>query len=286
MLWADTTISIPRKFRREIAQALEGEDLYLNAKRFDELLDNLWVLDTDFLDFFFGTSDRSLRSRIERHVHRNPGDWSTADLFEHLGTFDASDKRFALFLEGLASSHVRPDESAQRRFVTAANTPLRACGLELRETGDEGGYPVFTIISLRDGTSARPKNLIFASPRKPDLRFRDAVNNDIEIVTNADQVLVYDRPIGPEGLRWNDLQTWWSETQGILEPEEAKRTLFRRLSESLPTNFPPQTLLFREYHRYFGSAIPLCAELSIGYRVKLVGFEWEPNSVIMGGNCT
>jgi hypothetical protein len=34
---------------------------------------------------------------------------------------------------------------------------------------------------------------------KPDLRFRDAVNNDIEIVTGADQVLVYDRPINAGG---------------------------------------------------------------------------------------
>ena len=42
---------------------------------------------------------------------------------------------------------------------------------------------------------ARPKNLIFASPGKPDLRFRDAVDNDIEIVTGRKEVLVYDEPI-------------------------------------------------------------------------------------------
>jgi hypothetical protein len=30
---------------------------------------------------------------------------------------------------------------------------------------------------------------------KPNLRFRDAVNSHIEIVTNADKVLVYAQPI-------------------------------------------------------------------------------------------
>lgn len=256
LLWTDVTIEIPRKSRRDIARALQNEDFYLDAKGFDELLDRLWILDTDILGILFGTSDRSLRAQIERHVHRNPGDWTMMDLFENLGAFDASNQRFSLFIEGLASCHVRPDEASQRRFAAEANKPLGNCGLELRETGLDGGYPVFTIVSRNDSSSTRPKNLIFASPEKPDLRFRDAVSNDIEIVTNADKVLVYDRPIGPEGLRWNDLQSWWSDTQGIPEPEMAKKTLFTRLSESLPTNSPPQRLFFREYHRCFGASIP------------------------------
>ncbi len=256
LLWSDSTIDIPRKFRREIALALEKEDLFLDAKRFDELLDRLWILDTDMLGLFFGTSDRSLRAQIERHVHRSPGDWSAVDLFENLGAFEASNRRFSLFLEGLASSHVLPDETSQLRFVTLVNKALRDCGLELRETGVDGGYPVFTVVSMRDGASARPKNLIFASPDKPDLRFRDAVNNDVEIVTNADKVLIYDRPIGPEGLRWGDLLSWWSETRKISDAVEAKRTLYRRLKESLPDNSPPQRLLFEEFHRCFGADIP------------------------------
>ena len=51
-------------------------------------------------------------------------------------------------------------------------------------------YPIFTLVSLHAATKGRLKNLIFASPDKPDLRFRDALDNDVEIVTNADKVLI------------------------------------------------------------------------------------------------
>jgi very-short-patch-repair endonuclease len=120
----------------------------------------------------------------------------------------------------------------------------------------------------------RPKNLIFASAVKPDLRFRDAVNNDIEIVTNADKVLVYDRPIGAEGLRWSDLQLWWSETKGIANDKDAKETLYRRLLECLPTNSPPQRLLFDSFFRSFRDHIPKLPAL-----LPEVWLHWDPKTV-------
>ena len=256
LLWAEmASPEILKKFRREVARALDVDDLYLDAQRFGDLLDRLWVLDDDPFALFSDV-DRSLRAAIRQHVYRNPGDWSVEDLFDKLGAFDASDRRFALFLEGLASCDVRPDEAAQRRFVQIVNAPLSRCGVELRETGTEGGYLVFTVMSTHQASTGRPKNLIFASSVKPDLRFRDAVNNDIEIVTNADRVLVYDRPIGVEGIRWCDLQSWWSEAKGIPDDDNAKKTLYCRLRASLPKNSPPQILLFNAFYRGFGSAVP------------------------------
>lgn len=94
-------------------------------------------------------------------------------------------------------------------------------------------HPVFSMVSLHAAAKGRPKNLIFASPDKPDLRFRDALDNDVEIVTNADKVLVYDRPIGNDGLCWNDLQQWWSDTEQIADATQAKRSLYTRLKASL-----------------------------------------------------
>ncbi|WP_458247043.1 hypothetical protein [Streptomyces sp. MAI_2237] len=42
----------------------------------------------------------------------------------------------------------------------------------------------------------RPKNIIFASFTKPAIRFRSAVDNDIEIVGgNPEDTLVYDREV-------------------------------------------------------------------------------------------
>ena len=46
-------------------------------------------------------------------------------------------------------------------------------GAELRETGTDGGYPVFSVVSTRLARTQRPKNLIFATLAKPDIRFRD-----------------------------------------------------------------------------------------------------------------
>ena len=48
------------------------------------------------------------------------------------------------------------------------------------------------------GVGTPAKNLIFtANGPKPELVLRDAVNNDIEIVRNAEYCLVYDQPILP-----------------------------------------------------------------------------------------
>jgi very-short-patch-repair endonuclease len=193
------------------------------------------------------TGGSSLRGQIDRHVFRNPGDWSAEDLFEALGVFEAGDARFGKFLEGLASADVIPDEAAQRRVADVVNRHLRHAGAELRETGTDGGYPVFTVVSTRPGRTRQPKNLIFASAVKPDIRIVNAVDNDIEIVANADKVLVYDRPIGAGGLRWRELQAWWKDTRQITD-DEAKKTLYGRLISSLPGNSPPQRNLFAVYH--------------------------------------
>ena len=230
------------------------------------------MLDTPVRSLTGGAS--SLRARIERHVFRNPGDWSAEDLFEQLGAFDASDTRFARFLEGLVSADVIPDEPAQRRVVGIVNPHLRSVGAELRETGADGGYPVFSVVSTQVGPSRRPKNLIFASLAKPDIRFTDAIDNDIEIVGNADKVLVYDRPIGGDGIRWRDLQAWWIDTQQIADEAEAKRSLYQRLARSLPGNSPPQRNLFGLYHEIHGSAVPDLPAL-----LPEVWLHWDPKTV-------
>lgn len=279
ILWENESYpTIPKRARRELAQALDPTDLYLDPRRFDTLLDELWVLGNDHMAAILGRPRIGLRADIEQHIHINPGDWSVEFFFDRLGSYDASDRRFALFLEGLASADIRPDETVQRSFVGTANTILHTCGVELRETGNEGGYPVFTIVSLHSGNRGRPKNLIFASSVKPDLRFRDALDNDIEIVTNADKVLVYDRPIGPEGLKWRDMQEWWADISKIGDAGEAKATLYKRLLESLPSNSPPQKLLFKSFYKAFASEVPQLPAL-----LPEVWLHWDPVAVKVRG---
>lgn len=273
ILWADSPgPEIPKRFRHEIARTLAPGDLYLNAKCFDELIERLWIIEDDSFDGII-LGNGGLRAQIERHIHHNPGDWSVDELFGRLGVYDASDRRFVLFLEGLTSADVRPDSKEQLRFVQLLNESLRQCGVELQEAGTDGGYPIFRAFGLAKGVRGRPKNLIFASQVKPDLRFRDAVNNDIEIVTNADKVLVYERAISLEGLRWKELQDWWSEREN-LSNQEAKRTLYKRLLDSLPLNSPPQRLFFETYFKQFREAIPMLPAL-----LPEVWLHWDPRTV-------
>jgi very-short-patch-repair endonuclease len=109
---------------------------------------------------------------------------------------------------------------------------------------------------------------------KPDLRFRDAVNNDIEIVTHADRVLVFDHAIPAEGLRWRDLQAWWADVEDHKDASTAKKTLYRRLLKSLPAESPPQRLLFESFFRHFRDAVPnlpaLLPEVWLHYDPKTV----------------
>ncbi len=275
-IWAKRSYpEIPKRFRRELSRVLESP-LFGSADGFEKLLTSLWVIEgSDGLDAFFGrTPGSSLRSQIDRHVFRNPDDWDPEYLFGQLGAFEASDRRFGLFLEGLASADVLLDEPAQRLFVIAANGELKRCGVELRETGAIGGYPTFEVVSIASGFSRKPKNLIFASAVKPDLRLADAINNDIEIVMNADKVLVYDRTIGDGGLTWSHLQTWWGETQNIDDAAGAKKSLYKRLKSSLPSESPPQQFLFDAFHRCFSPSVP-----SLPALLPEVWMHWDPKTV-------
>lgn len=273
LLWSDSvTPSIPKRARRLVAQSVDDVELFLDAKRFDEMLDRLWVLDNAPLSDWFDDHP-SLRAQIDQHIHRND-DWDVDRLFNELGCYEASDRRFISFLEGLVSPEVRPDEASQRRFATTVNTALRTCGAEFRHLESRDGYPVFRIVPIYDAAAGRPKNLIFASSIKPDLRFRDAVNNDIEIVSNSDKVLVYDRPIGADGVRWCDLQDWWMEKQQSPDRERGKRTLYQRLRGCLPPNSPPQVNLYDSFHRGFAQEIPRLPAL-----LPEVWLHWDPQTV-------
>ncbi len=276
VLWAGRGApEVPKRVRREIAQDLDRvlDVLTRKADRFMALLEVLWDVNDSQLRFF-ARDLTSLRGQIEQHVLRNPGDWTAEDLFEQLGAFTAGDGRFGRFLEGLVSADLIPDEPAQRTVADVISPRLREAGAELRETGSDGGYPVFSVVPVSAARHRQPKNLVFASQVKPDIRISDAISNDIEILQNADKVLVYDRPIGSDGLRWRDLQEWWKDTQQLSDDEEAKRSLYQRLTSALPGNSPPQRNLFDLYYKIHGTAVPDLPAL-----LPEVWLHWDPKTV-------
>ena len=273
LLWEQRMVEVPARVRREMAREIDLAELVGQGDRFRTLLRQLWVLDEDDLAaMLFGKPSQSLAALVDRHVFRND-DWSAAELFDRLGVFEAGDARFVAFLEGMVHPRVLPDEDAQRELVGVFNRHLRTVSVELCEVGSEGGYPVFEAVSAHGARSRRPKNVIFASSEKPDLRLLDAIDNDVDLV-DSPQVLVYDRPVGNEGLRWCDLQAWWQEIHGPEQGAEAKRALYWRLRSCLPRDSPPQQLLFDLYHSIHGAQMPEQPAL-----LPEVWRHWDPKTV-------
>jgi hypothetical protein len=127
--------------------------------------------------------------------------------------------------------------------------------------GDEYLAPVLSGTGPH-GVGGELKQLIFAANGpKPRIVLRDAINNVIEIIENAEHCLVYDRPLGADGLTWGELTEWWAAKTGSdpTEPETRKK-LYRRLLESLKDS-PPERTLFNaykaRYRREFDGQMPV-----------------------------
>ncbi|MFF2059873.1 hypothetical protein [Rhodococcus qingshengii] len=109
---------------------------------------------------------------------------------------------------------------------------------ELLATYDAGG-----------GVAGATKNLIFAANGpKPQIVLRDAMNNDIEIIENAEYCLVYEDPVPAEGLRFSQLVTWWREREQLPESvtdRDAGLALHERLRTSLDS--PAEQVVFDAY---------------------------------------
>lgn len=273
VVWAsELHPKIPKRARHGIAAAVPREVLRAHYLRLRDLLNWLFVTDDDpYLNSIFGGESHRLSAQIHKRFYHQ-GAWTVAELFDAVGAIDASDRRFGLLLEGLVDGEFVPDEDAQRQLVAAINPPLEPFGVELRETGSAEGYPVFKLVSQRSAPG-RPKNLIFASSAKPDLRM-NAIDNTIELMSHTDEVLIYDRPITAEGIRWRDLQDWWKATQGIDDDALAKSTLYKRLARALPESSPPQRWLFQVYLEIHGDAVPDLPAL-----LPEVWLHWDPKTI-------
>ena len=99
------------------------------------------------------------------------------------------------------------------------------------------------------GVAGSTKNLIFAANGlKPEIVLRDAINNDIEIVANAEYCLVYEDSIPAEGLWFSHLVTWWREREQITATttdREVGLALYERLAACIDS--PAEKVIFDVY---------------------------------------
>ncbi len=198
----------------------------------------------------------SLERQIVQHFIRND-DWSHEELLIRCGALACSQARFFGLLEKLLHPMTRRDveqmELAERVIQT-----LKRDGFTVRQIGAESGYAIYGVVRSQLGVAGEMKNLIFASiGEKPQLVFRDAVNNDVEIVKNADQVLVFDQTLPSSGvLLWQDLQDWWAQAQGVSDASLAKTQLYRRLLQSVRSaQSAGEYALFHCYYERYGALL-------------------------------
>jgi hypothetical protein len=227
--------------RRDLARIF-GDDLSGEAGLL-EMLGRYFIL-ADPMEEMFGDSSKGLRAKIDRHMVQNPGDWSVEDLFTEIGAFDCSRARLAAILQEAVHPLARSGDE-QRETVAALNKVL-ARGYELAQDGEESGHPLFIFRRINRGVTGRAKNLIFASRGpKPEIGFADAINNDIVILSGEESCLVYDRPIGSNGLLWSELVGWWVDHA----TDNTASGLGARLHESLASD--AERMLFRTYFKAF-----------------------------------
>ncbi len=223
-----------------LKEKLEGE------KSIVEFLNRIWELKSIPSIYSSG----SLEDDIFQHMVRN-NDWSYNELFDtYLDIIGTDDEIFTKFLETLVDPVIRKG-SKQREMLSLINSHIAEADYVLTESGSKIGMPIYKLISKKAGVDGQVKNIIFAADgHKPEFVFTDAVNNDIAIVKNEGNCLVFDKRIPESGLKWADLVTWWSSSK-YHNPDEdnVDRELFKRLEITLDPRLEKH--FFRKYYNLF-----------------------------------
>lgn len=195
--------------------------------------------------------DDTLQDDVQQHYVRNP-DWSNFDLLEECGALSCAQARFFALIERVLDPIAR-DAEEQAALARTLDELLKADAFGAVVVTQISGRAVYGVRRRNAGVTGAPKNLIFASiGEKPELIFRDAINNDVEIRKNADKCLIFDRPLS-SGLKWITMAEWWRDRERIADLRVARKSLGERLMRSVElTGSPGEYAIFRFYYEAFG----------------------------------
>jgi very-short-patch-repair endonuclease len=198
-------------------------------------------------------------------MHRvmNPTDWDDDWIFydSRFGLAD-SDDALVRFLAEMLHPAVRTDLAAVEELRAFLNSVLVHDGYEVVQTGAISGAPVFAGRRIGSGVRGSMKNLIFAAVGpKPEIVLDDAVNNELRIVRNEENCLVYDRPLAGHGLLWSELADWWADREHMADqPKRAVwLSLHQRLRTSIDASNGAELRIFDAYAKRYaahGADIP------------------------------
>lgn len=244
---------------------IEGE---LNIVQF---LNRIWDLRKISSAYGYKTN---MEESVYQHMIRND-DWSYSDLLDiHFDLIGSEDKIFTKFIETLVDPIVRKG-SEQKKMLRLINSYLIDDNYRLLENGSKLGMPTYKLRYINDGVEGLVKNIIFAADGpKPEIVLIDAVNNDIDIVENKENCLIFDQTIPKSGLKWIELVGWWKRSSYHNTNEEnVERELFLRLEKTLDKNL--EVPFFRKYYNKFkdelGSNLPaLIPQVYLHYDPKTI----------------
>jgi len=194
---------------------------------------------------------RAAAGDIFQHRVANPLDWDDDWIFTdtRFGLAD-SDDALVRFLAEMLHPAVRTDLAEVEELRVFLNSALSHDGYEIAQAGDISGAPVFEGRRTGSGVRGSMKNIIFAAiGPKPEIVIDDAVNNDLRIVRNGENCLIYDRPLTAHGLTWRDLAVWWADREQLTgQPDKViSRGLYRRLLGSIETGNDAERRIFTSY---------------------------------------
>ena len=200
---------------------------------------------------------------IFMHRVMNPMDWDEDWIFydSRFGLAD-SDDALVRFLAEMLHPVVRTDLAEVEKLRAFLNSVLVQDGYEVVQTGAISGAPVFAGRRIGSGVRGSMKNLIFAAiGPKPEIVLDDAVNNDLRIVRNEENCLVYDRPLAGHGLLWSELADWWADREHMADqPKHAVwLSLHQRLRRSIDASNGAELRIFDAYAKRYaahGTDIP------------------------------
>lgn len=259
----EALVELTEHSQHRVSKLVRGDVLKV-LNRFDSLFGDSPVLES--LEEVFGAAalreggsiwldNSSLDAQIEQHYIRNP-DWTNEEVLVQCGALTCTQVRFFGLLEKLVHPMTRRD-AEQAELAGAISDALKRDGFTLKQNSVESHYPIYGIVRVQVGVAGTMKNLIFASTgEKPELVFRDALNNDVEITKHAEKVLVYDQPLPSSGmLLWSNLRDWYADIQGVDETEGSKM-LYRRLRQSVVSaNSAGEYAIFHGYYDRFSKLL-------------------------------
>ncbi len=233
--------------RRKLAEYLDMCANFEGKMKLDELLHGIWDMnETCTRDKNLFIFDRmTLGEYLIKHVVIND-DISYKDmLLDILQIKYISDSSIIKFLEKMVNPEVRTGEE-QIQYVKGINEIIGADGFELVVSGKISNEPIYKVYK-RQVANNNMKNLIIAPlGKKADIVIDDAIANDIKIVGNTDNCLLYNFEPNADGVLWSTLVKWWGSTHAS---ENVQRDLFMRLLSSLDSK--PEKDFFTKYYTIY-----------------------------------